>query len=120
MTWNYRVLRHAPHGTGQIEESVSIVEMYYDDAGNPVAWAEATPHGEDLAEIKKDFALMIEAMDKEIIEEKNVRRSPDPDHWSHPSHTEGYSDAVKRAAEKFHTLHEKTRASEAPDGTSKG
>lgn len=63
-SWDYRIREHREvDGTPHYE----IVEVYYDDQGNPNGWAEAAaPHGDSVSELRDDMESMLTALDRPI------------------------------------------------------
>ena len=68
MSWNYRVVRN--------EHGLRIFDVYYDEAGAPIATHEAPTYvyGETVDDLKAQLALMLEALDKPVIEEREIGR----------------------------------------------
>ena len=68
MSWNYRVMvRTWPGG----EKTYGIYEVYYNGNGGraKASTVEAmAPHGESLAELKADFALMKKAFSAPVLD----------------------------------------------------
>jgi hypothetical protein len=64
--WNYRVLRKVHNG----EEYFSIHEVFYDKNNNPNACSvePVSAHGDTVWELKKDLELMIQALDKQVLD----------------------------------------------------
>lgn len=70
MTWNYRVLREVTTVADEPHESFSIIEVYYDAAGNIESWAEpenVRPGGDNLIELASDLTLMSAAIAKPVL-----------------------------------------------------
>ena len=68
MSWNYRVVRHDCR-----EDYYEVMEVYYDEEGNVNGYADTgCPYGENLAGIKKCLELMSEALDKPILQLKDL------------------------------------------------
>ncbi len=66
--WNYRVVKHDCE-----EDFYEIKEIYYDDNGNITAYAEVgSPYGESVVEVKKCLELMLRALDKPVINIKDL------------------------------------------------
>jgi hypothetical protein len=66
--WNYRVIRDGDYG------GLEIHEVYYDVAGAIVLWSKSplTPFGLEAEELREDIKLMLEALDKPILDEKDL------------------------------------------------
>jgi hypothetical protein len=69
MSWNYRVMKKAGH--------LAVYPVYYDDRGNIRSWSERpfSPEAESLEELRTNLELMLDALEKEIIEDE---ASPEP------------------------------------------
>ena len=69
MSWNYRVMKKAGH--------LAVYPVYYDDRGNIRGWSERpfSPEAESLEELRTTLELMLDAFEKEIIEDE---ASPEP------------------------------------------
>ena len=69
MSWNYRVMKKAGH--------LAVYPVYYDDRGNIRGWSERpfSPEAESLEELRTTLELMLDALEKEIIEDE---ASPEP------------------------------------------
>ncbi len=69
MSWNYRVVKHDCE-----EDYYEIMEVYYDEEGNIDGYADTgCPHGESPEGIRRCLELMYRALDKPIIELKDIR-----------------------------------------------
>lgn len=69
--WNYRVHKKIfRYPSGEPEEYYSIHEAYYNDEGKLDGWTEKSisPGGSTLEELKNDLEMMLEALNKEIID----------------------------------------------------
>ena len=68
MTWTYRVIRDENGGH-------RIAEVYTGES-SPM-WTETPcyPWGDDLEELRRDMALMLEAFDKPVLDEATLRES---------------------------------------------
>ena len=79
--WNYRVL-HRRVGSDQLgwEDEFAVYEVYYDDAGEPVACSidPTSPHGETLGEALEDARRYVEAFDKPTLDHHAVISTPHP------------------------------------------
>lgn len=70
MSWNYRVVKH------DCEEGYyEIMEVYYDEEGRINGYADAgCPYGENLRGIKDCMELMGKALNKSILQLKDMRK----------------------------------------------
>lgn len=70
MTWNYRVVRHAP------DDFLLIHEVYYDDRGEPESVTErgAEVGSETLDGIRSVLAMMDAALAAPILDYANIAR----------------------------------------------
>lgn len=66
MSWNYRIMRRVICGV----EVHEIHEVYYNPDGSIKAWTESsiTPTGENIEELKKDFAQQLLAFDSSVLD----------------------------------------------------
>ena len=66
MSWNYRVIRNA--------DGLRIFDVYYNEAGQPVGSnvAPTYVYGESIADLKAQLSLMLEALERPILEEGDV------------------------------------------------
>jgi hypothetical protein len=62
MSWNYKVIKK--HG------QLAVYPVYYDDRGNIHGWSEKpfSPEADSLEELRITLRLMLDALEKEIIE----------------------------------------------------
>lgn len=68
MSWNYRVVEKEYNN----EKYFQIMEVYYDDNENIVAFGDAPiPYGDNKEDIKECLNLMYSALDKDIVVYKN-------------------------------------------------
>jgi len=60
--WNYRVLKK--------DGALGVYAVYYDDAENVQGWSESpfSPTAENLGELRTTLNLMLESLEKDIIE----------------------------------------------------
>jgi len=66
MSWNYRVIRNV--------DGLRIFDVYYNEAGQPVG-SNVSPtyvYGETVDDLKVQLALMLEALERPILEERDV------------------------------------------------
>ena len=67
MHWNHRVVRSWDEAFGT--ETFEICEVYYDNDGNVIGHTEAISLvGNTMQELAEQLALMIECIDKPVIE----------------------------------------------------
>lgn len=69
-TWNYRVHGYTYYPNtpgGDPEEVYQIIEAYYDQNDNVVAWAEVSAHGESLGGLRDDLQLMVDATRSTVL-----------------------------------------------------
>jgi len=68
MTWNHRVLYHAPTDKNP-DEWFAIHEVYYDENGKPTMCTKepVEPFGESLDELKEDMQWFLAALDKPVL-----------------------------------------------------
>lgn len=66
--WNYRVCRGVCR-TG--EDFFEIKEVYYDNYDAPDSSCKATLCGESVEEVESTFAMMLAALDKPVLSEKD-------------------------------------------------
>lgn len=72
--WNYRVV----HVIDKAGESYAIVEAHYDDDEKLSLYSYPEPSGSTLTELRNDLGLMLNALDKPVIEEADL---PDFKKW---------------------------------------
>lgn len=70
-TWDYRVIRTVGGKGTTRYYNYGIGEVYYDKRGKVVGWTdnEARPAGESPAELRRDLALMRQALTRPVLEE---------------------------------------------------
>lgn len=70
--WNYRVIRR--ENKADSETYYGIYEVYYNQDATIESWTvdRCSPFGESLAELLNDISHMIKALDKPILEEKEI------------------------------------------------
>lgn len=66
MSWNYRVIRNV--------DGLRIFDVYYNEEGQPVGSnvAPTYVYGETVDALKAQLALMLEALEHPILEERDV------------------------------------------------
>lgn len=66
--WNYRLVKRV-YDDDLPADDLAIHEVYYDEAGEIVAWSAdpATPGGEDLDGVRRDLEMFIEALAKPTL-----------------------------------------------------
>ena len=75
--WDYRIVRSVK-GDGTDADWYSIQEVYYDDDGKPNAQSiDLQVEGEDNNEMKIQLEDMMSAIDKPILNERDIVSSPD-------------------------------------------
>ena len=74
MTWNYRVVRKSIDYKEHTDDVYEIYEIYYDDDGAITCYTENSiaPMGLDLSELRGDLKHMVEALDKPVLEMKDL------------------------------------------------
>jgi len=75
MSWNYRVIRRSSGA----EEWYAIYEVYYDDAGRPIACTESPsrPFGETPEELAADLQHFTEALEKPALDYDQITGQPE-------------------------------------------
>lgn len=70
MNWNYRVVRTRT----SFGELYQVHEVYYADNGEITAWTEnpINPTGETPEELKKDFSMQLEALEKPVLDREDM------------------------------------------------
>jgi hypothetical protein len=70
MTWNYRVIKKDGH--------LGIHGVYYDEAGKIESYdlEPNKPLGDDLDDLRNVLELMIESLDKEILDFDRLENDP--------------------------------------------
>ena len=79
MTWNYRVIKHEDEIAGEIEESLGIHEVYYNDDGSLWQYT-ADPVGvvaDSVAELKEVLAMMAKAIELPVLEKGDFNGEAD-------------------------------------------
>jgi hypothetical protein len=66
--WDYRTVRRVRDGV----ESYTIREVYYDDSGAPLAFAEAEPTGETPADLRNVLHWMLDALGQPVLDEADL------------------------------------------------
>jgi len=66
VSWNYRVV--------QGQDGLRIYDVYYSDAGEPIATNECPTYvcGETIEELKNQLTLMLEALHKPILDQSEI------------------------------------------------
>lgn len=74
MTWNYRILRSVYNVCGEEEEIHAVHEVYYDSAGEIVAYSDAPSPlaGNDLEDLKGCLNLLALAFEKPILDKDSI------------------------------------------------
>lgn len=76
MSWNYRVVKmEYPNSlVFTTEQVLEIKEVYYDKDGNVNGYADAlTPLGETIDELKESLCLILQALDKPILNYSDIK-----------------------------------------------
>lgn len=97
MSWNYRVFRRhdpAPPPGFETEDELVIHEAYYANPGDeiPEGWTvrNVAPSGENLEELRGCLLLMLQALDKPILDEDDIETVQGGGHGVHvPDHLSG-------------------------------
>ena len=74
MTWNHRVVKKSTDTGDGLDEIYEIHEIYYDDDGEILCYSEnpTVPMGLDLSDLEGDLKLRLEALDKPVLEMKDL------------------------------------------------
>lgn len=71
MSWNYRVVKETVMASGMSETYLQIKEVYYNKKGEVASFGDApVPYGESKEDIRDCLNLMIEALDKDVIDKE--------------------------------------------------
>jgi hypothetical protein len=79
-SWDYRVCvgtaANATSLADEGEEIFTIIEVYYNDAGEIVLWSDNVGAlGESPEELRRDLQCMIEAIDRPLLSEADLPRA---------------------------------------------
>lgn len=74
MTWNYRIIKKTNTGYDNLDEYYGIHECYYDSDGVPemVTVDPVGPAGDTYEELVHDFANMIAAFGKPVLDYEDI------------------------------------------------
>ena len=66
MSWNYRIVKN--------HDGLRIFDVYYDEAGHPVATHEVPTYiyGETVDDLKEQLAWISEALDLPVLDESEI------------------------------------------------
>lgn len=75
MDWNHRVVRVLDYidEQGNPHYTLTFAEVYYNDDGTPMGHAECFMHGDDLGGLRQLVNRLGDAINQEILEEKDMR-----------------------------------------------
>lgn len=80
-TWDYRVMGFTAFTSVpgvEPQEAFVIIEAYYDEHGQIVAWGDNVGAlGDTPEDLRKDLAMMLEACDKPILNREDLPGSRD-------------------------------------------
>jgi hypothetical protein len=70
MSWNYRVVMQEANGY----KSLGLREIYYneDDSIFAMSREDEAPLGDDIEDLRGDLEIMMEALDKPVLVEKDI------------------------------------------------
>jgi len=79
MTWNYRVIDLTEQAVDG-ELLYGIVEVYYDEQGNPEGYTDPFILGDSLQELEESLQMMFKSIQKPTLNPKDFLRSSGDEH----------------------------------------